>query len=242
MEKQSQALDAMPKDPRNREIGQQLRQIRTAKKISLREVARLVGVSPSFMSQIELGRATPSVGTLFAVARELNISVDELMSESPVVTATAPTTTTLSNPEDVGDIEAPKVPHLNSSGPTEEVGPLPEVGQLPGLQRADQRPEIFLNGVRWERLTLTEDPDIEFLRVTYPPGTESCPVDNLMHHGGKEYFHILSGRMEVQVSFSRQVLNPGDSISFDSSIPHRLSNPFADEECVAIWVIHGRFH
>ncbi|MFI7483409.1 helix-turn-helix domain-containing protein [Kocuria sp. M1R5S2] len=241
MEKKSRALEATPKESSNPAIGQRLRGIRTAKNMSLRELARLVGVSPSFMSQIELGRATPSVGTLFAVARELNISVDELMSEKSAAMSADPAAATMVAPE-VDGKEVRKVPHLNGAGPSGKVASLPEVGQLPGLQRADQRPEIFLNGVRWERLTLTEDPDIEFLRVTYPPGTEACPVDDLMHHGGKEYFHVLSGRLEVQVAFSRQVLNPGDSISFDSSIPHRLSNPFSDEECVAIWVIHGRFH
>ncbi|MFI7493579.1 helix-turn-helix domain-containing protein [Kocuria sp. M4R2S49] len=241
MEKQTRASDAAPKEASSPQLGQRLRTVRTAKGISLRELARLVGVSASFMSQIELGRATPSVGTLFAVARELNISVDELMSEGSAVLST--TSSPVSPPSVEADaVGALAVPHSNGNGPSEEVNPLPEVGQLPGLQRADQRPQIFLNGVRWERLTLTEDPEIEFLRVTYPPDTESCPVDNLMHHGGKEYFHVLSGRLEVQVAFSRQVLNPGDSISFDSSIPHRLSNPFSDEECVAIWVIHGRFH
>jgi quercetin dioxygenase-like cupin family protein len=94
-------------------------------------------------------------------------------------------------------------------------------------------------GVRWERLTPEDDPQVEFLRVTYPPGTESCPPDDLMNHGGREYAHVLSGRLQVQVAFARQVLGPGDSVNFDSTIPHRLSNPY-DEPCVAIWVVVGR--
>ncbi|MFC7616199.1 cupin domain-containing protein [Actinokineospora soli] len=93
--------------------------------------------------------------------------------------------------------------------------------------------------MRWERLTPEDDPHVEFLRVTYPPDTESCPPDNLMNHGGREYVHILAGRLEVQVAFARQVLTPGDSLNFDSSIPHRLANPF-DEACLAIWCVVGR--
>jgi len=50
---------------------QRLRAAREAAKMSLRELARRVDLSPSFISQVELGRAAPSVGTLFAMTSEL---------------------------------------------------------------------------------------------------------------------------------------------------------------------------
>src|SRR3954447_11671545 len=59
-------------------VGQRLRTERELRKIGLRELARRVSVSPSLISQIELGRATPSVGTLYAIVNELNISLDQL--------------------------------------------------------------------------------------------------------------------------------------------------------------------
>jgi len=34
-------------------------------------------------------------------------------------------------------------------------------------------------------------------------------------------------------------LGPGDSLNFDSTIPHRLSNPF-DEPAVGIWFVVDR--
>jgi mannose-6-phosphate isomerase-like protein (cupin superfamily) len=37
------------------------------------------------------------------------------------------------------------------------------------------------------------------------------------------------------------VLSPGDSISFESTIPHRLHND-GDEAVRAIWVTLGRYH
>ncbi len=52
-------------------MGQRLRAAREAAKMSLRELARRVDLSPSFISQVELGRAAPSVGTLFAMTSEL---------------------------------------------------------------------------------------------------------------------------------------------------------------------------
>jgi mannose-6-phosphate isomerase-like protein (cupin superfamily) len=62
-----------------------------------------------------------------------------------------------------------------------------------------------------------------------------------MHHNGWEYGHVLSGALQVQVSFSAVTLTAGDSIDFASSRPHRLSNPYA-EPCVAIWIVVGRQH
>ena len=150
---------------------------------------------------------------------------------------------TLQEPPDPVVAERPAGTTRHSHAPSDDsdssVVPLPETGSLPGLQRADERPELLMGRVRWERLTPSDDPVVEFLRVTYPPGTESCRPDNLMHHGGKEYIHILSGQLEVQVAFARQTMQPGDSLNFDSSIPHRLSNPY-DEACVALWFVVGR--
>lgn len=209
--------------------------------MSLREMARRVGVSPSFMSQVERDLAAPSVGTLYSIVSELGLSLDSLMrNEHQDEELPRPTTPKLVP----GPIPGTSAPDAAGSSKEDEASEsavvhLPDVGQLPGLQRANERPEIFLGGVRWERLTPNDDPAVEFLRVTYGSGSESCRPDNLSHHGGKEYFHILSGRLDVQVAFARQTLSVGDSINFDSSIPHRLSNPY-QEECVAIWFVVGR--
>jgi transcriptional regulator with XRE-family HTH domain len=48
-------------------IGPKLRQARERKNLSLRGLARYVGVSPSLVSQIERGRVMPSVGTLYSI-------------------------------------------------------------------------------------------------------------------------------------------------------------------------------
>jgi quercetin dioxygenase-like cupin family protein len=60
-----------------------------------------------------------------------------------------------------------------------------------------------------------------------------------MRHGGKEYGYMIAGRLRVQVGFERYELGPGDSISFDSSSPHRLST-IGDRPAEAIWVVAGR--
>jgi mannose-6-phosphate isomerase-like protein (cupin superfamily) len=95
------------------------------------------------------------------------------------------------------------------------------------------------SGVTWERLTAAADAGVEFLRVVYHVGSESCPEDSLIRHGGKEYGYVIAGRLGVQVGFDRYELGPGDSISFDSSSPHRLWT-IGKDPAEAIWVVAGR--
>ena len=49
--------------------------------MSLRGLARKVGVSASLVSQIEHGHVMPSVGTLYAMANELGLLVDDLFRD-----------------------------------------------------------------------------------------------------------------------------------------------------------------
>lgn len=206
------------------QLGSRLREARLAARISVRELARSVGVSASFVSQVELGRAAPSVGTLYAIASHLKLSLDDLMSgDKP---ANAPLAA-----------EVPKLSVVESAATP--LAWLPSRGELPNLQRADERPTISLGNVQWERLTAKDDDLVEFLRITYPSGSESCSPDNLQRHDGWEFGHVLEGRLDVEVAFNRGTLNPGDSINFNSTTPHRLSNPHP-EDCVAIWVVIGR--
>ena len=64
-------------------IGGHLRTARLAKKLSIRELSRRVGISASMISQVELGQAKPSVGTLYAMTRELGISLDAIFDSAP---------------------------------------------------------------------------------------------------------------------------------------------------------------
>jgi transcriptional regulator with XRE-family HTH domain len=108
------------------------------------------------------------------------------------------------------------------------------------LQRAEGRPAIALNaGVTWERLMFWADEDVDFIEATYAPGGASGPPDALLRHNGHEFGHVLSGNLHVVVGFDEFILGPGDSITFPSSTPHRLSNE-GSEPVQAIWVVRGR--
>lgn len=60
-------------------IGDRLRLERTQAGISQRELARRLGLSASMISQIESGLSKPSVGTLYAIVTELNLSLDRVI-------------------------------------------------------------------------------------------------------------------------------------------------------------------
>lgn len=189
-------------------IGSRLRAAREEHEMSVRALAASVGVSPSLISQIENGKANPSVGSLYSIVSALGISLDQLFSNG--------------QPSD-GD-GAPR-----RSGSSDDVV----------LRRADRLSVDLASGVRWERLTPTADPNVDFLFATYAVGGESCPPDALMRHSGREYGILLSGQLGATIGFETYHLGPGDSIVADSTTPHRFWT-IGDEPAVVVWTVVGR--
>ena len=205
-------------EPEYATMGDRLRQARQARGLSLRGLAELLGVSPSLISQVETGRAKPSVNTLYALANELRISLDVLLfmdTQPPTGDAVA------------GEAEAP-IEALEIITPHDPV------------QRATTRTRIRLgSGVVWERLTTESIRNVDFLHVTYEVGGESSPSDAFQRHTGQEWGYVLSGTLTVRIGFDEFLLRPGDAISFDSATPHRLFNG-GNTPASAVWFVLGR--
>jgi transcriptional regulator with XRE-family HTH domain len=199
-------------------MGERLREARRARSLSLRTLAERLGVSPSLISQIETGRANPSVSTLYAIAAELDVSLDELLFNDR-------------RPAEPTETAAPARAELTTGG---------TMAPAPPVQRAGDRHSIRLaSGVNWERLTTLSEPGVEFLHVTYEVGGASSPPDAFQRHPGHEWGYVLSGRLQVRIGFDEYVLEPGDAISINSSVPHRLAT-LGDEPVHAIWFVLGR--
>lgn len=202
-------------------LGEHLRRERDHLGLSLRELARRLEVSPSLVSQIETGKIQPSVRTLYAMVSELGVSLDDLFAAANPRPASAAT---------------------ESSPEHQALAKLPEelAAESGNVQRADSRRVIELeSGVRWERLTTCNDGDVDFLYAIYEVGGASSPDGKLVRHNGRELGIVISGRLGVTVGFEEHVLGPGDSISFESTNPHRLHNE-GGEVVNAIWVVLGR--
>jgi transcriptional regulator with XRE-family HTH domain/quercetin dioxygenase-like cupin family protein len=66
-------------------IGARLRAERLRRDISVRGLAREIGVSASLISQIETEKSSPSVSTLYAITTALGISIEDLFGDRPTV-------------------------------------------------------------------------------------------------------------------------------------------------------------
>src|SRR5215216_7748459 len=66
------------------DLGSRLRAERLGQGIGLREMARRLGISASALSQIETGKAQPSVSKLFDIVNLLGVSVDGLLAGDQV--------------------------------------------------------------------------------------------------------------------------------------------------------------
>ena len=199
------------------EMGERLREARRGRNLSLRVLADRLGVSPSLISQIETGRANPSVSTLYAIAAELDVSLDELLFNDRRL------------PEPSSSVPAPAGATATGT-----------MTAAPPVQRAATRHRIRLaSGVLWERLTTLSEPGVEFLHVTYEVGGASSPPDAFQRHPGHEWGYVLSGRLQVRIGFEEYILEPGDAISINSAVPHRLAT-IGDEPVEAIWFVLGR--
>ena len=207
-------------------MGDHLREVRQARGLSLRALAARLGVSPSLISQVETGRAKPSMSTLFAIVNELGISLDELLFTD------ARSSLESADRAAAGSADAAGV---------ELAGALPEI-VLPAepVQRANTRKAIRLaSGVVWERLTTASIPNVDFLLVTYEVGGASSPANEFQRHSGQEWGYIISGRLGVRIGFEEYILGPGDGLAFDSTTPHRLFNA-GDVPAHGIWFVLGR--
>ena len=61
-------------------IGNRIRELRRRRGMTLQAIARISGLSPSMISLVERGRASPSIGSLIVVANALGISMSELVA------------------------------------------------------------------------------------------------------------------------------------------------------------------
>ena len=192
-------------------IGARLRHRRLELGMTARELARRVDCSPSLISQVERGRAVPSVSTLWALVTALRISMDRLFDPA--------------QDEGAASGEGPAAADSTGDGP---------------VLRRYARPRITLErGVVWERLTAAAEKDMEFLEVCYPVGQSVPEAEHAIQHTGQEYAVIVEGALSTQIGFEQYVLEEGDSLTFDSAIPHRFWNA-GTVPARAIWVILNR--
>ena len=212
-------------------LGSRLRKLRQESGLTLREFARQVNVSPSFVSQIENGKSQPSVASLYIFAQRLSVSVD-LLFEGPAGEGGEGTNSETASRDAHGDAPA---------NPAHVWQPSEAASRISVVHPAHRAQLGMADGVVWERLAATPERAVSFMKIVYAPGARSADGGELAQHDGYEYGYVTAGQLEVSVGNEVFQLGVGESLGFDSSIPHVFRNP-GTVEAQGIWFVHGKGH
>jgi transcriptional regulator with XRE-family HTH domain len=205
-------------------IGMKLRAARRQQKLSLRGLAACAQVSPSLLSQIENSKTNPSVLTLHNIATALNVPITYFFPDSDANGNQTQQSTLM--------ISEKATTELHSDHQAAVYAPV--LDQHSPVLHPKARVFIELRGgVRWQRLTSSDEGYIQFLEIHYPPGAASGSV--MSRHVGQEFGIVLEGELTLEIGQESYLLTAGDSMIFDSSTPHRLLNEGA-EPVRAIWI------
>jgi transcriptional regulator with XRE-family HTH domain len=202
-------------------IGARIRAERQQRGATVRGLARDVGVSASLISQIETGKSLPSVSTLYAITTALGVPVEDLFDPAGA------------------DTGARDSAHAPAAGFADAVGfhaPNRDAPAGPHLSPGSREILTLDSGVTWERLGQLRGHHVDFLKITYRPGSTSASRGELMRHAGTEYGYLISGELVLTLGFEELRLEPGDSVCFDSTTPHGYRND-GDVPAVGIWFV-----
>jgi transcriptional regulator with XRE-family HTH domain len=101
------------------------------------------------------------------------------------------------------------------------------------MKPRDRKVLTTRGGVEHHLLSRRLSPPFEFVINVLPPG--SSTGKDLYAHEGLECGLLLEGNLEVQVGEKIYSLKPGDSITLNSTTPHRVAN-CGKKKAKAVWV------
>ena len=102
------------------------------------------------------------------------------------------------------------------------------------VHRSDVQPTVETSAGVLRRLAHTDrSRGVEVSINEYGAGTTSSSVPT--HHDGTEYGLVIDGILTVEVGGVTHYLGPGDAIWYDSSNPHRISNP-GSSRTTTVWI------
>jgi DNA-binding XRE family transcriptional regulator len=221
--------------------------------MTLRDLAGQLGVSPSFLSQIENGKSQPSVATLYSMAQTLDVSIDHLF-EGPAVPAEP--AAAHSSPEPPAKVAAASpVRNAADAVPRADAGPDPVrrsdrgsldrvrddtrgTGRLSVTSPGNRTRLVMDTGVVWEQLATNTAHRLDFIEITYPPVSSSTNDERMLRHDGFEYGYLIEGELEVTFGFETFTLHAGEALGLDSTVPHLFRNLGATPARGIWWVHH----
>ncbi len=166
-------------------LGEQIRQLRKQRGLTLQEVAGMTGLSKPLLSQVENNIASPPIATLIKISTALGVKIGYFFKDNSLEKRIV-----VVRKEDRYGIKTRS--HHNNS---KEIGYHYEPLAYPMV---DKHMEPFI---------------VEF---------EPCDTDKLIYnnHKGEEFLFVINGKLEFRCSDEIIILNEGDSLYFDSGLPH----------------------
>ncbi|HEY0232602.1 MAG TPA: XRE family transcriptional regulator [Dokdonella sp.] len=171
------SLSASRKKPARIAMGVRIKHRRTQLGLTLSELGARSGLSAPFLSQAERNQTVPSIMSLMALARALEVDLQyflEIPTERSIVC------------------------------------------------RARERPQIRINSpVKFFDLSSNLiHRMMDAILMEIPPG-HAFPTDQ---RDGEEFVIVLKGRIKVVTGDIQTTLKPGDSMHFNSQLPHSSRN------------------
>jgi transcriptional regulator with XRE-family HTH domain len=188
------------------DLPKKIRKLRKEQKMTLNNLAVKSGLSSTYLSQIERGLSNPSIGVLKKIADAMNTNLVSLM----------------------GFDEA--------GGETKETELQKKDEKKVAVVKNDRRKMLVYPGGLRKAFLLTPDlrRKMEVL-LTYEEPQQKAEEDWYQHEG-EEFGLILEGRYEVTVEDRTYILEEGDSIYFQSQLPHKMRS-IGEKTTKTLWVI-----
>jgi hypothetical protein len=180
--------------------------------LTIRELGRRSGLSASFISQVERGKANLSLESLRQIAECLDISMMYFLSENEIARSLSVEQQPCEDADEVLDVYQPVV-------------------------RAGCRPKLIFptSGVSYELLTNDLNRKLEPILGRLSPGTGN--VARRLRKPTEEFIFVLSGSLLIGLDETDYVLKPGDSIYFEGEALQKIACASQSEDVVWISVI-----
>jgi transcriptional regulator with XRE-family HTH domain/uncharacterized RmlC-like cupin family protein len=193
--------------PKTRSPGDRIAELCKTYSISRETLAERSGLDFELIRRIEENGYIPDLAPLIKISRALGVRIGVLMDDheelGPVITRSG---------------EAGKVPRF--------VTGLPGSGASPAdaLNAAHSRQGLTFHALAADKGGRHMEPFIVDI--------EGDAEQEKSSHEGEEFIHILSGTLSLEYGKDRHVLEAGDSVYYDSIVPHRVLS--ADKKPVRI--------
>lgn len=195
-----------PPPRRDNAVGARVRAFREARGMDLSALAETTNLSPAFLEGLESGDIYPPIGTLQKVARALDVRLGTFLDG-----------------EESADPVIARIEDFPSGAPggRSTVPPGAGANAAPGAAEpaADMRRPGYIYQVLGKGKS---DRNMEPFCVEFFPPAEGAEP-HLSSHQGEEFLLVLAGRLGVRYGRESYELSPGETIYYNSIVPHALT-------------------